>query len=165
MKTCPFCAEEILEAAIRCKHCRSDLVTPSIPAAPRRRRRRLLAALTALVGVAAALPVLARPLLRQLHRDACEPSSWTEWHAAVQRQCLEASYVCEHMTTPRLLADPEVARAFRDAPPDHVGHLSEMVRRMRHAYGCTQETGVASQAPGPVAPPAFPSHEAPTQIL
>src|ERR1051325_8336512 len=25
---CPFCAEEILEGAIRCKHCRSDLLKP-----------------------------------------------------------------------------------------------------------------------------------------
>lgn len=27
MKTCPFCAEEILQAAIICKHCRSDLAS------------------------------------------------------------------------------------------------------------------------------------------
>lgn len=33
MKTCPFCAEEILDAAIVCKHCRRDLVTTPAPPA------------------------------------------------------------------------------------------------------------------------------------
>ena len=34
-KNCPFCAEEILVGAIRCKHCRSDLETaPPVPPVP-----------------------------------------------------------------------------------------------------------------------------------
>jgi hypothetical protein len=41
-KRCPYCAEEILAAAVRCKHCKSDLHNPSIaqpvPEAPQLRQ-------------------------------------------------------------------------------------------------------------------------------
>jgi hypothetical protein len=119
-------------------------------------------AVAALAGVA---PVLGRPLLERLRGDRCEPASWGEWHAAIQRQCLEAAYVCKHMTTPGLLADPELERAFHGAPSDHVGHLAEMVDRMRRAYGCAPEAGAALHNPGPIAPPAFPPHDVPSWTL
>jgi hypothetical protein len=119
-------------------------------------------------------PVLARPILSRLHPSGgCEPSNWMEWHAAMQQQCLRPSYVCENMTTSRLLADPEIARAFNGAPTDHVGHLGELVGKMRQAYGCSPEAGAAFRprpspsphAGPPAAPPAFPPQEPQQQTL
>jgi hypothetical protein len=175
LKTCPFCAEEILDAAIRCKHCRSDLVPAAapLPERPPRALRILLAGVTALALLAVGAPVLARPILSRLHASGgCEPSSWTEWHAAMQQQCLNPSYVCQNMTTSRLLADPDVARTLHEAPTDHVGHLADLVGKMRQQYGCSPEAGAAfrpTPSPwphaAPVAPPAFPPQEPQTQTL
>ncbi len=107
-----------------------------------------------------ALPLAGARLVRYARSHGCQPSGWTEWHAAMQRQCLQAEYVCQHMTSLEMLRDPEVSRALGH---DEAGaaHLSYLVGRMRTAYGCAPEAG----PPGPfgrgdvLSPVPFPSLE------
>jgi len=50
LKKCPFCAEEILSAAVVCKHCRRDLLPPKPVAKPGPRWGRILLVVGAILS-------------------------------------------------------------------------------------------------------------------
>ncbi len=150
MAVCPCCAAETPGGAIHCRACRNDLAAPP----PRRTGRSRLAGAAALFAlVVAAVPVIARPLLQRWRAERCEPTNLSEWHAAMRRRCLTPAYVCEHMTTPEMLEDPDIARAIGG---EAHGGLSELVDRMRAAYGCSPEQDIPLE-PGVVVPPSLPA--------
>ena len=141
--------------------------------APRRRPGRG-ARIGLVVLVLGAGTALASPVYRGWRSSGCEPRNWIDWHLAMRRQCLAKSYVCENMTTARMLEDPDVAAAYRSGlaagSRDPVPGLVEMVGRMRLSYGCEPERGTRVEAPAmpeghpaalppghPPIPRAFPS--------
>jgi len=136
----------------RC-HCEStmDGASGQDGSVPSRRLRRA-ARIGLAVLVLGAGTALAAPLYRGWRSSGCEPRNWIDWHLAMRRQCLTQSYVCENMTTARMLEDPDVAAAYRGAlaagSRDPVPGLVEMVDRMRLSYGCEPERGTRVEAPG-----------------
>ncbi len=97
-----------------------------------------LLAVTLLVPSAVALQVY-----RGMQQRGCEPENWVDWHLAMRQQCLTTRYVCDNMTTAKMLRDPDLAAAYRQGiaagVADPVPMLSEMVGRMRRSYGCDPE--------------------------
>ncbi len=115
-------------------------------------RWRLRAARIGLLAlVLGAGTVLASSVYRGWRSSACEPRNWIDWHLAMRRQCLTQSYVCENMTTAKMLDDPDVAAAYRAALAagalEPMPGLAEMVGRMRLSYGCKPERGASVEGP------------------
>jgi len=162
VKPCPHCATPIDEGAIACAFC--------APRAPARRVGRgfLVAFLGLLLGVAAAIAI---PAARSEAEPSgsCQPRSWVDWHVAMKRECLTPAYVCHNMTPGKLLEDPELAAAFRDAlvagDPGPLASLDRLVSRMRSAYGCSDDPPPPPQhRPDPPRPPRPPPRPAEPEL-
>ena len=124
-------------------------------AAPQRAYRILT--LSLVVGIVALAAV---PAMRAGGQpDSCQPESWVDWHLAMKRECLTPAYVCHNMTSSKLLEDPELAAAYRDAlqggDPAPLASLDDLVGRMRSQYGCSDD-GAAPPARRPRLPPGHP---------
>ena len=113
--------------------------------------RRRAARVGLLALVLGAGTVLATPVYRGWRSSGCEPRNWIDWHLAMRRQCLTQAYVCDNMTSAKMLDDPEIAAAYRAAlaagSRDPVPGLEELVDRMRLSYGCKPEPGARFEAP------------------
>jgi hypothetical protein len=152
MKACSLCAALYEESNRACPRCG---IASQID--PRLRHPRGLVALAA-VGVLFLGGAIAWAAVQGRSADRCEPSGWVEWHVAMKEACLTPAYVCEHLTSAKLLEDPEVADAFQGAmrggAPGALAHLDALVGRMRSAYGC--DGGAAQATPAPALPPGHP---------
>jgi hypothetical protein len=91
---------------------------------------------------------------------SCEPTSWADWHVAIQRACVTPQYVCEHMTTASLLADPgllaEHRRALSTGQREALVYLEALVGHLREAYGCEGPRPGARPGADPRLPPGHP---------
>lgn len=138
MLTCSLCAAPMEDAATACPRCGIAAPGRALPG-PRRPGRWLRAAAVSVMGLAV-LGTLALPLVRSARGAACEPHGWMAWHAAMERACLTPAYVCENMTSAKLMEDPEVAsevkRALQAGEQGTLAHLEALVGHMRDAYGC-----------------------------
>jgi len=115
--------------------------------------RLALYASASLLAVGAAVP------FAQAVRGGCRPASWVAWHVALRKECLRPAYVCENMTTAKMLSDPEVASGYLAAlrrGRDARRSLEGLVGETRRSYGCAPEAEARPSRRGvlPHLPPA-----------
>jgi hypothetical protein len=152
MKTCSLCASTMVKEAQACPRCGIAARSPG----PRGGRavRALRPLSVAMLGMAT-LGALALPVVRSAHGAApgCEPHSWSDWNLAMERSCVTPAYVCENMTSAKLLQDPtlagELSEALRAGKAYARDHLDALVGHMRDVYGCD---GGAPHAPRSMEP-------------
>lgn len=159
--TCSHCAAPLDPVVGSCPRCGFSVAEGR----PRRGRiGRVLRPLAVAATGLAVLSVMGLPLVRATHGAlACEPHSWGDWHAAIERACVAPAYVCENMTSAKLLQDPEIAGELHDAlragERGAMQELDALVGHMRDVYGCEgQRTphGTRGVRPAPALPPGHP---------
>lgn len=158
MVPCSLCAAPVDPGATACPRCGIAVRR----AAPRRAPgvSRLASVAVALVALGA-LGATAGPAVSWWRSAAgCEPTGWVEWHVAMKRACVTPAYVCEHMTSAKLLEDPEVAESYRSAlvggDRAALSHLDALVGQLRASYGCEPAASRAAPPAHPRLPPGHP---------
>lgn len=163
MKTCTLCASTLDAGASACPNC--GIATPRArrPPRPSRLARTARAGVVAFAGLAV-LGALALPVIGRVRGGQCEPHSWADWHVAMARACLTPDYVCENMTSAKMLEDPQLAaelrHALRAGRGGALAHLDALVAHVREAYGCASSDASrpapALDPPDPRLPPGHP---------
>jgi hypothetical protein len=156
MRSCTLCAAPLDEAQPSCPRCG---LAATLPGSRRSRAGRLL---SAVAGFALVVSV-AIPAARAWRTVGCEPRSWIDWHVAIRKACLTPAYVCENMTSAKMLDDPqlvdELRSALKQGEPAAFEHLDALVAHLRAAYGCESATGdVSGTHPSPASPRLPPGH-------
>lgn len=161
MKTCSLCSAPIDDAARACPRCG---IASAVRVRARGRAGRTVRTFAVAATGLAVLAVLALPLVRSARgASPCEPHSWTDWHVAIEQACLTPVYVCENMTSAKLLQDPAIAGELEESMgAGRTGaraHLDALVGHLREVYGCEgagDPHGLRRAGPEPRLPPGHP---------